>query len=72
MKVREIIKILNNDGWYLDRTRGSHKQFKHSIKRGLVTISGNNNDDVAIGTLKSIIKQAGLEDEKIFNHFRKD
>lgn len=38
MKVRDVIKMLNQDGWYLDRTRGSHRQFKHPRKPGLVTV----------------------------------
>ena len=61
MKVREAIKMLEADGWYLDRTRGSHRQFKHSQKRGLVTIAGKPNDDLAPGTKSSILKQAGLK-----------
>ncbi|MBN2570549.1 MAG: type II toxin-antitoxin system HicA family toxin [Ignavibacteriales bacterium] len=42
MKVRDIIKIIENDGWFLVRQKGSHKQFKHPIKKGLVTISSHN------------------------------
>jgi predicted RNA binding protein YcfA (HicA-like mRNA interferase family) len=61
MKVRDVLKMLDKDGWRLDRTRGSHRQFKHSIKRGLVTIAGKPNDDLAPGTLNSILKQAGLK-----------
>lgn len=61
MKVREIIKILEKDGWFIARTRGSHRQYKHNIKRGLVTIAGKPSDDVALGTLNSIYKQAGLK-----------
>ena len=61
MKAKEVIKILENDGWYLARTRGSHCQFKHSTKRGLVTVAGKPNDDMALGTQNSIFKQAGLK-----------
>ena len=61
MKVREVIRLIEADGWYLARTRGSHRQFKHSRKRGLVTIPGHLNDDLATGTLRSVLKQAGLE-----------
>ncbi len=61
MKVKEIIKMLENDGWYLARTRGSHRQFKHSNKIGLVTVSGKSNDDLAPGTQNSIFKQAGFK-----------
>jgi predicted RNA binding protein YcfA (HicA-like mRNA interferase family) len=49
MKVREIIKLIETDGWYLDRTRGSHRQFKHPAKLGLVTIAGHPGDDLAPG-----------------------
>ncbi|HLO86504.1 MAG TPA: type II toxin-antitoxin system HicA family toxin [Nostocaceae cyanobacterium] len=62
MKVRDIIKILEADGWYLDRTRGSHRQFKHPDKPGIVTVSGKPNIDLPIGTLKSIWRQAKLEE----------
>jgi predicted RNA binding protein YcfA (HicA-like mRNA interferase family) len=61
MKVREIIRMVEEDGWYLDRTRGSHRQFKHAVKKGLVTIAGKPGDDVAPGTFNSILKQAGLK-----------
>lgn len=58
MKVRDIIKEIEKDGWYLVVTRGSHRQFKHPVKKGRVTISGNPSHDLASGTLNSIIKQA--------------
>jgi predicted RNA binding protein YcfA (HicA-like mRNA interferase family) len=61
MKVKEVIKLLEKDGWYLARTRGSHRQFKHSSKSGTVTVSGKPNIDVPPGTLNSILKQAGLK-----------
>lgn len=61
MKVRDIIKLLQADGWYIARTRGSHQQFKHPTKTGLVTIAGKPGDDLAPGTLSSIFKQAGLK-----------
>ncbi|MDP8207585.1 MAG: type II toxin-antitoxin system HicA family toxin [Candidatus Electryonea clarkiae] len=61
MKVREVIKILEKDGWYIVRTKGSHRQYKHHIKYGLVTIAGNPGDDLALGTLNSIFKQAGMK-----------
>ncbi len=63
MKVREIIRIIENDGWYLVATKGSHRQFKHLEKSGRVTVSGKMSDDVRIGTLKNIFKQAQLGDE---------
>jgi predicted RNA binding protein YcfA (HicA-like mRNA interferase family) len=60
MKVKDMIKLIEKDGWYLVRTKGSHRQFKHSFKSGLVTIPGKLSDDLAIGTLHSIYKQAQL------------
>lgn len=60
MKVKEIIKIIEQDGWYLVRTRGSHRQYKHDVKKGLVTVPGKLSDDLAIGTKNSILKQAQL------------
>ncbi len=63
MKVREVIAILEDDGWYLARTTGSHRHFKHPTKRGLVTVAGKMSIDVPIGTLKSIWRQAQLEDD---------
>ncbi len=63
MKVRDVIKVLEADGWYLVRTKGSHRQFRHPQKPGLVTVPGKLSKDLAIGTLQSIWKQAQLEDE---------
>ena len=60
-KVREILKRIEADGWYLDRTRGSHRQFSHAKKRGLITVAGKPGDDLAPGTQNSILKQAGLK-----------
>ena len=64
MKVREVIKLIEEDGWYLARTRGSHRQFKHPTKSGLVTIAGKPSDDLPPGTLNSIMTQAQLKEEK--------
>lgn len=61
MKVRKIIWLLQRDGWFLVATRGSHRQFKHDEKPGRVTVAGSNSDDLAPGTLNSILKQAGLK-----------
>ena len=61
MKIREVIKLIEDDGWYLARTKGDHRQYKHPVKKGLVTISGKLSDDVGKGTLNSILKQAGLK-----------
>ena len=60
MKVRQVIKRLERIGWYQVRMKGSHRQFKHPVIQGRVTVSGKPGDDIAIGTLKSIMKQAGL------------
>lgn len=62
MKVKEVIKLLEQDGWYLARTRGSHRQYKHPDKKGTVTIAGKPNDELAPGTLNSILKQGGLKE----------
>jgi predicted RNA binding protein YcfA (HicA-like mRNA interferase family) len=61
MKVKDAIKLIEQDGWYLARTRGSHRQYKHSSKPGLVTVPGKPNDDLAPGTLNSILRQAGFK-----------
>jgi predicted RNA binding protein YcfA (HicA-like mRNA interferase family) len=61
MKVSEILRMLNDDGWFLAVTRGSHRQFKHSSKPGRVTVPGKLSDDLAPGTLNSILKQSGLK-----------
>jgi len=61
VKVRDLIRLLENDGWYLARTKGSHRQFKHQTKRGTVTVAGKPNIDIPPGTLNSILKQAGLK-----------
>jgi predicted RNA binding protein YcfA (HicA-like mRNA interferase family) len=62
MKVREAIRLIEADGWRLVATRGSHRQYKHSAKAGRVTVAGKPSDDVAPGTMNSILKQAGLKD----------
>jgi predicted RNA binding protein YcfA (HicA-like mRNA interferase family) len=61
-KVRTIIRLLEEDGWYLIATRGSHRQYKHRMKSGRVTVAGKLSDDISPGTLNSILKQAGLKD----------
>ena len=62
MKVREAIKLIENDGWFHVRTRGSHRHFKHATKPGLVTIAGQSGVDIPKGTMNSILKQAGLKE----------
>lgn len=64
MKVREVIRMLENDGWYLVATRGSHRQYKHRTKGGRVTVPGKRSDDLAPGTVNSILKQAQLVRER--------
>jgi predicted RNA binding protein YcfA (HicA-like mRNA interferase family) len=61
VKVREVIAALEADGWHLVRTRGSHRQFRHPVKSGTVTVAGKTGVDVPVGTLSSIWKQAGLK-----------
>jgi len=61
VKVRDVINLIEKDGWYLVRTRGSHRQYKHPTKAGLVTVPGKLSDELAPGTLNSILKQAGLK-----------
>jgi predicted RNA binding protein YcfA (HicA-like mRNA interferase family) len=64
MKIRNIIKLLKADGWYLVASNGSHQQYKHPTKPGRVTITGHPGDDLAEGTLNSILKQAQLKKVK--------
>jgi predicted RNA binding protein YcfA (HicA-like mRNA interferase family) len=61
VKVREILRLLRSDGWFVVRQRGSHRQLKHPVKPGLVTVAGLAGLDLAPGTLKSILRQARLE-----------
>jgi predicted RNA binding protein YcfA (HicA-like mRNA interferase family) len=63
VKVRDIIKMIEDDGWYLVATRGSHRQYKHPVKKGRVTIAGSMNHDIAPGTLNSILKQAAIKNK---------
>lgn len=61
-KVREAIKLIEADGWRQVTTKGSHRQFKHPMKAGRVTIAGRLSDDLAPGTYNSVLKQAGLKE----------
>ena len=63
MKYREIIEMLRGDGWFLDRTVGSHQQYRHPTKPGTVTVpsGGRLSNDIPPGTLNSIMRQAGLK-----------
>ena len=62
-KVRDEIRMVEEDGWRRVRTHGSHRQFKHPEKAGTVTIAGHPGDDVAPGTWLSILRQAGLRED---------
>jgi len=62
MKIRDIIIKFREDGWYEIAQRGSHRQFKHPVNRGRVTIAGHRNVDLAPGTLNSILERAGLKE----------
>lgn len=61
MKVRELISLIESDGWVLVRTTGSHRQFHHPVKPGTVTVAGQPGTDMPPGTLNSVLKQAGLK-----------
>jgi predicted RNA binding protein YcfA (HicA-like mRNA interferase family) len=63
MKVRDIIKIVEADGWQHVKTTGSHRQYKHPKKPGRVTIAGKPGVDVPVGTLKNIYRQAQIEEK---------
>jgi predicted RNA binding protein YcfA (HicA-like mRNA interferase family) len=61
IKVGEIIRRLNKDGWYIYRYKGtSHRQFKHPVKKGKVTVNGKHSSDISGSLLKSIENQSGL------------
>ncbi len=62
MKTRDLIRMIENDGWYQVRQRGSHRVYKHDTKPGHVTVPVHRmSDDIRPGTLNSILKQAGLK-----------
>ena len=61
MKVREVIKLLERDGWREVRSRGSHRHFKHPTHPVLVTVPGSDGSELAQGTLNAILKKAGLK-----------
>jgi predicted RNA binding protein YcfA (HicA-like mRNA interferase family) len=61
VKIRDVIMLVENDGWRLARTRGSHRQFHHPTKPGTVSIAGHPSADMPPGTLNNILKQAGLK-----------
>lgn len=61
MTVRQLIKLLEDDGWYQVRMRGSHRMFKHPTKKRTVVVPGKKGSDVPKGTLNSVLKQADIE-----------
>lgn len=61
MDAKQVKKILSNDGWFPTSQRGSHQYFKHSTKKGKVTVPSHSKKDIDIKTLNSIWKQAGLK-----------
>ncbi|MDQ6759218.1 MAG: type II toxin-antitoxin system HicA family toxin [Acidobacteriota bacterium] len=61
MKIRDAIRIIESDGWKLARTRGSHRQYRHPLKPGTVTVAGHQSIDLDRKTQASILKQAGLK-----------
>ena len=64
MKVREVIRMVDGAGWVLVRTRGDHRQFHHPARPGTVAISGKLGVDMPKGTLNSVMRQAGLKEER--------
>jgi predicted RNA binding protein YcfA (HicA-like mRNA interferase family) len=62
VKVRTVLKLLKRDGWVEVAHRGSYRQLKHPIKKGRVTVPGKPSDNLAAGTLNSILKQSGLKE----------
>jgi predicted RNA binding protein YcfA (HicA-like mRNA interferase family) len=63
VKIKKVIKLVEKDGWYLVRTTGSHRHYKHPIKKGIVTIAGHPDMEIAKKTLNCVLKQAGLTRE---------
>jgi len=61
MRVREVIQLLENNGWTQMRSKGSHRHFKHPDKPSVITVPGNDGKELAVGTLNAILKKAGLK-----------
>jgi predicted RNA binding protein YcfA (HicA-like mRNA interferase family) len=61
MKHRDVVKILEDDGWFWKRGTGSHRVYKHATKPGIVVVAYHGSKDIPIGTVKSILRQAGLD-----------
>jgi len=65
VRYRDVLKLLKQDGWHQVAQRGSHRQFKHPAKKGRVTLAGKPAHDVPAGTLRNILRQAGLSPENL-------
>lgn len=61
IKVKDLIDLLERNGWYLVRMRGSHRQFRHDTRSGTVTVAGKPSVEVPSGTLVNVLRQAGLK-----------
>ena len=61
MKVRDVIRLIEKNGWFQVSQKGSHRQYRHATKQGKVTVPGKMSDELRPGTLKSILRQAGLD-----------
>jgi predicted RNA binding protein YcfA (HicA-like mRNA interferase family) len=70
MKVRDLLRLLQQDGWHVVRTRGSHRQLKHPWKLGTVTVAGKPGAEVPRGTLRAILKQARVHPQRSLNAIR--
>lgn len=64
MKYRDILKLIKKDGWYLISVEGSHRHFKHPTKKGRVTVAGHPGDEIPLGTLYNILKQAEIQKQR--------
>ena len=66
MKIRDLVKLVEQDGWKLERTKGSHRQYRHPDKpgSGTLTIAGHSSKEVPKGLLNAMLKQAGLKHEQ--------
>ncbi len=61
IKVHDLLKLLRQDGWYLVRQKGSHRQYHHPVKSGTVTVAGQLRTELPQATLHSVLKQAQLK-----------
>ena len=64
-KVRDLLRVLHEDGWFLERQTGSHRQFRHPSKKGTVTVNGHESDTLSHGLVNGILKQSGLKKEDL-------